>query len=219
MMQIGFLGGTGIEAKGLALRFASAGASVLLGSRSETRSLAAASEYNALLGSPMIRGLTNRAMLAESGIVFLTVPFASAVQAVESVKTEFSGGQILVDVTVPMEFRNGLAEYIEQEAGSNAELVAGHLPEFVRLTAAFKTIPAHVLVELEIELNCDVFVCGDSREARETVMSAVGVIPKLRPLDAGPLRSARTLERMTVLAVNLNRRYKKRGARFHVEGI
>jgi hypothetical protein len=30
---------------------------------------------------------------------------------------------------------------------------------------------------------------------------------------------ARTLERMTVLDVNLNRRYKKKGARFRIEGF
>jgi hypothetical protein len=218
-MQIGFLGGTGIEAKGLVLRFASAGVSVLVGSRSEARALAAASAYNSLLAGPRTRGLTNREMLAGTEIVFLTVPYAQAVQAVESVKADFSAGQILVDVTVPMEFRDGRAEYVEQEAGSNAELLAGHVPEFVHLTAAFKTIPAHVLAELDVELNCDVFVCGDSREAREQVMEAARVVPTLRPLDAGPLRSARILERMTVLAVNLNRRYKTKGARFRVQGI
>ncbi len=30
---------------------------------------------------------------------------------------------------------------------------------------------------------------------------------------------ARVLERMTVLAVHLNRRYRKRGARYRVQGV
>jgi NADPH-dependent F420 reductase len=218
-MQIGFLGGTGIEGKGLALRFAAAGASVVLGSRSEERAQVAAREYNVLLGSPLIRGMVNRDMLAASEIVFLTVPYEHAVPAVESCRADFSPGHILVDVTVPMAFREGRAEYVEQEAGSNAELLARHVPEGVHLVAAFKTIPAHVLAEREIELNCDIFVCGDSKAAREKVMEAASIIPTLRPLDAGPLRMARTLERMTVLAVNLNRRYKKKGARFRIEGL
>jgi hypothetical protein len=218
-MRIGFLGGTGIEGKGLALRFAASGGSVVLGSRSEARAQAAAREYNELLGSPLIRGMVNREMLAASEIVFLTVPYEHAVPAIESCRSDFSNGQILVDVTVPMVFREGRAEYVEQEAGSNAELLAKYVPKHVPLVAAFKTIPAHILAEREIELNCDIFVCGDIKEAREKVMEAARMIPTLRPLDAGPLRIARTLERMTVLAVNLNRRYKKKGARFRIEGF
>ncbi len=219
IMRIGFLGGTGIEGKGLALRFAAAGASVVLGSRSEERAQAAAREYNDLLGRSLIRGMTNRDMIAASEIVFLTVPYDIAVQAVESCRMDFASGQILVDVTVPMSFREGRAEYVEQEAGSNAELLARHLPAGVHLVAAFKTIPAHVLARHETELNCDVFVCGNEPEARAKVMEAARAIPALRPLDAGGLSSARTLERMTVLAVNLNRRYKRKSARYRVEGL
>ncbi len=218
-MQIGFLGGTGIEGKGLALRFAVAGAQVMLGSRSEERAQAAARAYNELAGTSSIRGMLNRDMLAACELVFLTVPYQNAVPALESCKTDFRAGQILVDVTVPMLFRDGRAEYVDQESGSNSELVARHLPAGVQLVAAFKTIPAHLLAELDTPLNCDIFICGDSREAREKVITAARGIPAVRPLDAGPLITARTLERMTVLAVNLNRLYRKKGARYRVEGL
>jgi predicted dinucleotide-binding enzyme len=50
-------------------------------------------------------------------------------------------------------------------------------------------------------------------------MAVAELIPTLRPLDAGPLRNARILERMTVLAIHLNRRYKKKHARFRIEGL
>ena len=59
----------------------------------------------------------------------------------------------------------------------------------------------------------------DVDEAKRSVIAAATLIPSLRPLDGGPLRMARTLERMTVLAAELNRRYRKKGARFKVEGI
>ncbi len=218
-MRIGLLGGTGIEGKGLALRFAAAGASVVLGSRSESRAQASAVEYNELLGGQSILGMTNTAMLAVSEIIFLTVPFGHAAAAIDTCRAGFSQGKILVDVTVPMMFREGRAEYVEQEAGSNAEMLAQHLPESVPLAAAFKTVPAHVLAEFQTQLDCNVFVCSDSAEARQRVIEAASMIPGLRPLDVGPLRTARTLERMTVLAVNLNRQYKKKGARFRIEGL
>ncbi|PYV06577.1 MAG: NADPH-dependent F420 reductase, partial [Acidobacteria bacterium] len=61
---VGFLGGTGIEGKGLALRFALAGVPVVIGSRSEERARSAAQEYNTFLGKPLLRGMVNRDMLA-----------------------------------------------------------------------------------------------------------------------------------------------------------
>jgi len=44
-------------------------------------------------------------------------------------------------------------------------------------------------------------------------------VPTLRPIDAGALDAARTIERMTLLAITLNRRYKSHAARFQVLGI
>jgi 8-hydroxy-5-deazaflavin:NADPH oxidoreductase len=218
-VNIGFLGGTGIEGKGLALRFASAEVPVVLGSRSEDRARSTAAAYNALLGRETISGCANRDMLAQCEIVFLTVPYGSAVDAVESCREYLRPHHLLVDVTVPIRFESGRPEFVELESGSNAELIARHVPEDVGFAGAFKTIPAHVLAELGTDLRCDVFVCGDRESARETVIRAATAIPHLRALDAGPLRMARVLERMTFLAVSLNRRYKRKGARFVIQGL
>jgi NADPH-dependent F420 reductase len=124
-----------------------------------------------------------------------------------------------VDVTVPMRFVGGRADYWEQGAGSGAESLVSRVPAGVRLVGAFKTIPAHVLADLSQSLDCDMFVCGDSKDAVSRIMEISGMIATLRPLNAGPLASARILERMTVLAANLNRTYKKKGARFFIVGI
>jgi NADPH-dependent F420 reductase len=218
-MNIGFLGGTGIEAKGLALRFAAAGAAVILGSRSQERAAAAADACNSILGNPHICGRSNQEMLAPSEMIFLTVPFGQALDAVESCASFFTSNHILIDVTVPMVFYKGHIEYLEQEGLSNAEVIAGHMPHGVPLVAAFKTIPAAVLMDLEMALNCDVLICSDVEEATRKVMDLASTIPSLRPINGGPLKTARTLERMTVLAVELNRRYKRKGARFRIEGI
>ena len=218
-MRIGFLGGTGTEAKGLALRFACAGAQVILGSRRGDRAAGTAADYNRLLGQASIEGETNREMLSRCSLVFLTVPFDQAVSAVEACRQDFPSGLVLVDVTVPMQFKNGQADFVEQERGSNSEIIAGSLPAGVDLVAAFKTIPAHLLAETDRPLDCDVFVCGDSAGARQTVIEAARMIPTLRPLDAGPLRNARILERMTFLVAQLNRRYKSKSARYRIVGV
>jgi 8-hydroxy-5-deazaflavin:NADPH oxidoreductase len=219
-MQIGFLGGTGIEGKGLAIRFAASDVSVVIGSRSRERGVETADRYNTILGRKSIQGMSNQEMLACCDLIFLTVPPQQAVAAIQSVHDHFRKGQILIDVTVPMLFRQGRAEYVEQEGGiSNSEALAKHLPEGVQLAAAFKTIPAHVLEDNAESLNCNIFVCSDSEEARGAVIELAGILPAVRPLDAGNLITARTLERMTVLAVNLNRKYKKKGARYRIEGL
>jgi NADPH-dependent F420 reductase len=218
-MRIGLLGGTGVEGKGLALRFAAAGAAVFLGSRSQERAERSALRYNQILGKPLIHGMNNREMLATSEIVYLTIPFDHVVSAVQSCRNDLRRGLILVDVSVPMRFHEGRAEYLEQPEGSNTEVLAKHIPDGIHLAGAFKTIPAHTLTDIETNLHCDVFVCSDSKDAFEKVADSVRKIPSLRPLDAGSLREARTLERMTVLAINLNRRYKRTGARYRVEGI
>jgi NADPH-dependent F420 reductase len=216
-MKIGLLGGTGIEAKGLALRFAAAGTPVIIGSRSEDRATLAAREYNSLLGNSRIQGASNQSMIDQSDMVILTVGADHILDALHSVR--LSQDQVLVDVSVPMKVDGAGVDYVEPPLGSNAERIDESLGGLLPVVGAFKTIPAHILADLQIPLDCNVFICGDSDEAKNRVALLAEKIPSLRPLDAGPLRAARTLERMTVLAVHLNRRYKRRGARFLAVGI
>ena len=51
-------------------------------------------------------------------------------------------------------------------------------------------------------------VCGDDPEAKELVLELAGRLVAGRAVDAGPLASARALEGLTAVIVNVNRRYK-----------
>ena len=60
--MLGFIGGTGPEGKGLALRFAISGLSVFIGSREKQRGAEAAEEIRSQfteIGSDMVAGGTN----------------------------------------------------------------------------------------------------------------------------------------------------------------
>jgi predicted dinucleotide-binding enzyme len=116
-------------------------------------------------------------------------------------------------------FDAGQPRYVEPPEGSAAEYLRTRLPAHVALACAFKTIPAHVLERIQVPLDCDEFVCGDSPESRERAAALVRRIPGLRPIDAGPLESARILERMSLLAIRINKRYKRFTGRFRVLGI
>ncbi|MGH9812041.1 MAG: NADPH-dependent F420 reductase [Candidatus Acidiferrales bacterium] len=217
-LRIGLLGGTGIEGKGLALRFAHARASVILGSRSRERAAAVAQELNQRLGRESIQPAENREMLSQSDLVLLTVPFAQAAEALDTYRNDFRPGLTIVDATVPVKSKTSPGPGDLPE-GSGSQFLAKHLPEGVHLVGAFKTIPAHILAELEVPLDCDAFVCGDSEPDKARVMEAIRLIPGLRPVDVGGLDAAATLERMTALAIRINRRYKLKGARFRVVGL
>ena len=54
----------------------------------------------------------------------------------------------------------------------------------------------------------DALVCGDDPAAKELVLELAGAIVTGRALDTGPLASARVLEGLTAVIVNLNKRYR-----------
>jgi predicted dinucleotide-binding enzyme len=58
------------------------------------------------------------------------------------------------------------------------------------------------------QLDEDALICGDDRDAKELALELASRLVGRRALDAGPLASARALEGMTAVIVNLNRRYK-----------
>jgi len=218
-LKVGLIGGTGEEGRGLALRWAMAGAQVAIGSRTLERAKEAADELNPHVPNNPIGYGENHEVVAQSEFVLLTVPFAHAAATLDGLKGDFREGAILLDITVPVSFEQGRVRYTELPEGSASEHLLKHLPEAVPLVAAFKTEPAHALVDPKEKLDCDALIASDNKEAKARVLEAVKFIDGLRPVDAGFLYSARTLERMTVLAIGINRRYKIKTACYRVMGL
>lgn len=218
-VKVGIIGGTGEEGRGLALRWAMAGARVTIGSRSPERAKEAADELNGVAGHNPILWADNQAAVADADFALLTVPFEHAAATVEGLSGSLKPGAILIDITVPVSFEKGRVRYVEPPEGSASEHLQSRLPESIPLVAAFKTEPAHLLLDPSAALDCDVFVAGDSKEARARVMEAITFIKGLRPVDAGTIYSARTIERMTVMLIGINRRRKVKTGRFRVVGL
>lgn len=223
-MRIGILGGTGPEGRGLALRLSRAGYPVIIGSRKPDQAALKAEELRLRLhegGGPAaaLSGLGNSEVVEASDILFMAAPFEHAAGLLESCRGRFRQGQIVVDVTVPLQFRAKRLQLRELPQPSASEHLARVLPEGVPLVGAFKTIPAHLLEDLSQRLDCHVFVCGDSVEARGRVVQVASGIEGLSPLDVGPLRQAATLERMTLLAIQINKRHRVHHSRFRVVGL
>jgi NADPH-dependent F420 reductase len=218
-LKVSLIGGTGEEGRGLALRWAKAGAEVILGSRSKERADATVEELNRELGGNLIKAAENGEAIRAGELVLLTVPFEHAASTIEAHLSDFNESAVLIDITVPVSFEKGRARYIELPEGSASEHLRARLPESIPLVAAFKTEPAHLLAEIHEPLDCDTFVASDSKEAKGRVIEAISFIEGLRPVDAGLLESARTIERMTVLAIGINRRNKVKTARYRIIGL
>jgi hypothetical protein len=214
---IAVLGGTGQQGRGLAQRFARAGAAVVIGSRDPARAADAIAGWPAAGG--LIRAADNGTAVAEAAVVVLAVPFASVDALLAELHPRLRDGALLIDVTVPVMFTGGSMAMLPVAEGSAAEYVRARLPPHVRLAGAFKTIPARLLGEVDRPLDCDEFVCGDSEAARTEAAALVALLPGVRAIDVGPLTRARSIEHLTALAIAINRRHKIHDARFRIVGL
>ncbi len=213
---VAVLGGTGQQGAGIARRLARAGHRVVVGSRDAARAAAAIAAWG---GPGTISAASYGDAVGQASVVILTVPFDAVDALLAAVFTRFAPGTVVIDVTVPLTFAGGGPSLAAVPEGSAAEHVKSRLPSSVAVAAAFKTLPARVLQNVDEPLDCDEFVCGDSDQARAQAAALVGAVDGLRAVDVGPLSRSRAIEHLTLLAVGINRRHRRHGARFRVVGL
>ena len=204
-MTIGILGGTGPQGKGLALRWAVAGQSVMIGSRDSRR----AAEIAAELGHG-ITGGANYDVAAETDIVLVAVPYDGHAALITEVAPAVSG-KVLIDCVNPLGFDKQGAFPLTVPEGSAAQQAAALAPD-ARVVAAFHHISAVKLQDLEQELDIDVLVLSEDREAADEVIALASLVPGMRGVFAGRLRNAGQVEALTANLISINRRYKVHSA-------
>lgn len=217
--RLALIGGTGREGPGLALRLSQAGFTVVIGSRDRARAEETIRSLAPRLGAGRLEAAENEEAIRSCDVSLLCVAFRHAAETIVRHLHAFSPGSLLIDVTVPVVFDGGRPQFVDVPQGSSSEHLRELLPHYVALAGAFKTLPSHLLANADARLECDEFVCGDSPESRARTMAILNRIPGLRAIDVGSLEAARILERMTLLAIQLNRQYKVREARFRVVGL
>jgi NADPH-dependent F420 reductase len=207
---IAVLGGTGPEGFGLALRWARAGETVIIGSRNAQRAQEAAAQIKDKIGPQAnISGEENASACAGADLVVLTVPFEGHAQLVKQLKPVFRPGTIVMDATVPLAASVGgrASRTLGVWQGSAAQETAELVPNGVRVVAAFQNVSAELL-NRDGPVECDILVCSDDPGAAQVARALAARIPGVRPLDGGKLENARILEQITALLVGLNIRNK-----------
>jgi 8-hydroxy-5-deazaflavin:NADPH oxidoreductase len=204
------IGGTGALGFGLALRLANAGVPVVIGSRAADRAEESARKLLERLPDAHAEGLPNEEAATRGEIVLLCVPFRNQSENLTNLKGVLREGQILVDATVPLAaaFGGRATRILGVPQGSAAEQAQEMAPDGVTVVSALHTVSAPVLGDLDADLDEDVLVTGDRKDDKRRVAEIIGLVPGLRPVNAGSLESARFVEALTPLLISVNIRNK-----------
>ena len=198
-MRVAVLGGTGSFGRALAVRLLAGGEDeVVIGSRDASRAAAAAVE----VGSGAT-GAANEDAVRGVDLVVLAVKADGALETARAV-ADALGTTPLLSVASAIAVRKGVGALPDPDARSLAERVQAVVGAPV--CAGLHSIAAASLGASRPDE--DALVCGDDEAAKELALGLAGRVVSGRALDAGPLQSARALEGLTAVIVNLNRRYK-----------
>jgi hypothetical protein len=205
---IAIIGGTGNQGPPLAVRWALAGNSVLIGSRSPEKAQSVAENLEATLkdrGCNAKLGFgVNEEIVGEADTVVLTIPYEGLESTLEKLKERVKPRTLVVSPVVPIEFKEKEIKLIRLEKSSAAEIVAERLPQ-ADVIATLHTISANLLADYAKPIEKDVIVCGNSRTAKRKGMALVEQIPRLTAVDGGDLSNAHIVEELTFLLISMGR--------------
>jgi NADPH-dependent F420 reductase len=204
------IGASGALGFGLALRLAREGTPVVVGSRDAGRAADAAGKVRERVPDAEVDGLENAAAAQAGPVVFLCVPFRAQSENLTNLKGALRDGQVLVDCTSPLAAAvSGRAtRLLGVPQGSAAQQAQEMAPDGVTVVSALHTVSAPLLGELDHDLDEDVLVTGNSKDAKRRAAEVIGRIPGLRPVDCGRLETARFTEGLTPLLISVNSRHK-----------
>ena len=213
--SLAIIGGTGALGTGLAYRWARAGYSVAIGSRSSEKGVAAAEELRTRVPDATVSGAGNCDVAATAAIVILTVPYAHHRSTLEAIKAEVQG-KIVVDTTVPLVPPKVARVQLSDDwpVAKSAQLLLG---EDVRVVSAFHNVAAASLQLDDSHDPGDVLVCGNNNDARQAVIDLV-TATGLRGWHAGSIDNSVVSEALTSVLIFINKRYKMDGAGLRITG-
>jgi NADPH-dependent F420 reductase len=210
-MQIGIFGATGPAGSALAVRLASVGYDVLVGSRSPERAQQVVGDLTSRWPQrqlPIVPVANDAAAAAD--LVVIATPWDSAATTAHA-HARHLDGKVVVSMANALVRVGSEFEPLIPPRGSVAAHVQAAVPT-ARVVAAFHHLPGKELGQLDQPVESDVLICGDDRAAVQTTMEVAAKIPGCRPLDAGELSNATAIEAFTAVLLQLNMRYKTRVA-------
>jgi NADPH-dependent F420 reductase len=205
-LTIAVLGGTGPQGRGLARRFAQAGLTVVIGSRTEEKGAAAGAELAAATGGA-VTGTDNGSAAKAGDLVLVVVPWEGHAELLKELAPALAG-KMVVDCVNPLGFDKQGAFALDVDEGSATQQAAAILTEST-VVGAFHNVSAVLLEDPEVDrVETDVLVLGDDRAATDLVQALADTIPGVRGVYAGRIRNAHQVEALTANLISVNRRYR-----------
>ena len=195
-MRIAVIGGTGAFGVAVSSRLHAGGYEVVVGSRDAERAAAVAAEIGA-------EGAANADAARSADLVVLATKADAAIETARELRQAIGTTPVL-SVAAELRFTPG-GVLPTPEATSIAERIQAELDAPV--VAGLHSLAASNLGGDEAP-DEDTLVCGDDADAKALVLEVAERVTNGRAVDAGPLASARSLEGMTAVIVNVNKRYK-----------
>ena len=195
-MRVAVLGGTGSFGKALARRLAEAGYDVVVGSRDADRAAEAAQELG-------VEGATNADACRNVELVVLATKAEAALETARELRGAIGETPVL-SVAAELTFGpDGVAPT------ADARSLAVRLQDVLDgpVIAGLHSLAARNLGGDEPPEE-DALLCGDDADAKALVVELAERITSGHAIDCGPLASARALEGLTAVIVNVNKRYK-----------
>jgi NADPH-dependent F420 reductase len=194
-VKVAVVGGTGSFGQAVAKRLVDAGIEVVIGSRDAARAREAAAAIGA-------EGANNDDAVRGVDLVVLAVKSEAAVETASDLRQTIGSTPVL-SVCAELSFGPGGVKPTT-DARSIAQRIQDELDAPV--VAGLHSLAASNLSEAPPEE--DALICGDDTVAKELALRLAAKLVSGRAVDCGPLASARALEGMTAVIVNVNKRYK-----------
>ncbi len=197
------IGGTGDLGTGLIYRWVKAGYPVIIGSRTADKAEEARAAMLARIPDADIQAMQNEDAAKAGEIVVTTVPFSHQESTLNSIKAHVQG-KIVVDTTVSLVPPRVARVQLPPE-GSAGQIAQEILGEDVHVVSAFQNVAADH-ANSDMDLDCDILVCGNKKEARAKVVELANNAG-FRGLHAGMINNAAASEALTSVLININKQY------------
>ena len=208
-MKVGIIGGTGGMGKGFALRW-SLNHEVIIGSRDAVRAAESALEYTNIAKESFgdikgtISGNDNVSVAKDSDVLILSIPYENIDSVCSVILPEVKDACVIVSPIVPMTKTDVGFECvsIKDNKPFSYKLVSNHMKDKSKLVSAFHVISEKKLINPTLELDYDIFVCGDDKESVQIVNTLIDEIKGLRAIYLGPIELSYLAEMSTPLLLN-----------------
>ena len=215
--SLAIIGGTGPVGRGLAVRALRHGIQVCIGSRAVDRAQATAAQLCREIPGAQATGASNAEAAAAGELIAVTVPFASQLQTLQTVR-EAAKGKIVLDATVPLVPPRVARVQLPPE-GCAAVRAQNELGPDVRVVSALHTVAAARLgSDASAAEIGDVLVFGDDKASREVVVALLARMD-LAALHGGSLANSAAAEALTSVLIFLNKQYRADHAGLRIIGI